>query len=79
MPRLDRHVRLSQQPAGARAVLPVPGSAHAHEPAAGEHLRERPAGQRARDPLQLRGQHAGALVDRTRRMRLVRIHQRVSG
>lgn len=74
MPGLHRRPRFAHELPGARALLPVPGSAHAHEPAAGEHLGERPVGQRAGDPVQLRGQHPGTLADRARGVRLVRVH-----
>lgn len=77
VPGRNRHRRLPQQPAGAGALLSLPGAAHAHEPHAGQHLGQRPAGQRAGNPVQLRRQHAGPLADRTRRLHLVRLRQRL--
>lgn len=71
VPGLHRHGRFPHKLSGAHAVLPLPGSTHTHEPHAGQYFSQRPARQRVRDPVQLRGQHPGAMAYRARRLHMV--------
>lgn len=75
--RNHRRARLLQQLCGARALLPLQAAPDAHQPAAGQHKFERPAGVAHRNKLHLRGVRQRALDLEPGDVRLGRFQQQL--
>lgn len=75
--RDHRRARLLQQLRGRRALLPLQAAADAHQPAAGQHQPERPAGVAQRGKLHFRGVRQRSLDLEPGDVRLGRFQQQL--